>query len=251
MPNHERNGRSTKYVGLKCSYEAKIKTEAQKYTDKIENDVQNGDRNSSYAALRKLGVRPGKNKESIFTLPGHVESNLSAQQSTKIIANHFAAISQLYDIISVSNFPQKMRQAFANPDMSAVPDLEEYEVFEKIRKSKKPNSSVPGDLPKKLVQEFSCELSTPVTTIYNSILRKFEYPRQWVIEHQIPLPKCYPPSSEDALRNIAKTAFFSKIFESFLSYWLMPIVEPYLDPCQYNNSMASKERPSTITCLNC
>jgi hypothetical protein len=90
-----------------------------------------------------------------------------------------------------------------------------------------------GDLPTKIVQEFSCELSTPVTTIYNSILRTFEYPRQWVREYQIPLPKCYLPSSEDDLRNIAKTAFFSKTIESFLSDWLMPIVGPYLDPCQY------------------
>ena len=83
------------------------------------------------------------------------------------------------------------------------------------------------------------ELSKPVTTIYNSILRTFEYPRQWVREYQIPLPKCYPPSSEDDLRNIAKTAFFSKNFESFLSDWLMPIVGPYLDPCQYGLKGAS------------
>ena len=43
----------------------------------------------------------------------------------------------------------------------------------------------------------------------------------------------------DELRNIAKTAFFSKSFESFLSDWLMPIVGPYLDPCQYGLKGAS------------
>ena len=132
-----------------------------------------------------------------------------------------------------------MRDDLTQPDMSVVPCLEEYDVFRKICKAKKPNSSVPGDLPKKIVQEFSCELSTPVTIIYKSILRTLEYPRQWVIEHQIPLPKSYPPSSEDELRNIAKTVFFSKCFESFLSDWLMPIVGPYLDPCQYGLKGAS------------
>ena len=106
-------------------------------------------------------------------------------------------------------------------------------------KSKKPNSAIPGDLPKRIVQEFSCELSTPVTAIYNSILKTFQYPRQWVIEHQIPIPKSYPPSSEDDLRNLAKTAFYSKCFESFLSDWLLPIVGPYLDPCQYGLKGAS------------
>ena len=47
------------------------------------------------------------------------------------------------------------------------------------------------------------------------------------------------PSSEDELRNLAKTNFFSKVFESFLSDWLLPIVRPYLDPCQYGLKGAS------------
>ena len=159
--------------------------------------MTNGNRSSSYAALSKLGAWPGEP------------------------ANTFSRSARI------------MRDDLTQPDMSVVPCLEEYDVFRKICKAKKPNSSVPGDLPKKIVQEFSCELSTPVTIIYKSILRTLEYHRQWVIEHQIPLPKSYPPSSEDELRNIAKTVFFSKCFESFLSDWLMPIVGPYLDPCQY------------------
>ena len=132
-----------------------------------------------------------------------------------------------------------MKEALSQPDLSVVPKLEEYEVFKKICKAKKPNSSVPGDLPKKIVKEFKCELSCPVTIIYTSILRTLQYPRQWVVEYQNPLPKVYPPASEDELRNIAKTAFLSKVFESFLSDWLLPIVGPYLDPCQYGLKGAS------------
>ena len=98
---------------------------------------------------------------------------------------------------------------------------------------------MPGDLPKKIIQEFSCELAYPMTIIYNSILQTLEYPRQWVVEYQIPLPKSKNPSSEDELRNIAKTSFFSKQFESFLSGWLLPIVEPFLDPCHYGLKGAS------------
>ena len=115
---YERKGQSPKYLELKCSYDAKMKAEAQKYTEK---DVRNGDRNSSYAALRRLGVRPGENTANSFTLPGHDDSNLSAQQSAEIIADHFAAISQNYDPISVNNFPPTLRQALTNPNMSAVP----------------------------------------------------------------------------------------------------------------------------------
>ena len=135
-----------------------------------------------------------------FTLPSHVENNLSASESAEIIADHFAAISQVYDPINVDNFPPNIREALSQPNLSVVPKLEDYEVYTKICKAKKPNSTVLGDLPKKVVQEFSCELTSPLTVIYKSILKTFQYPRQWVIEYQLPLPKSYPPASEDELR---------------------------------------------------
>ena len=219
----------------------KLESEVSKYTVKVLEDVRNGNRSSAYSALRKLGVRPGDSTENTFTLTSHVDNNLSAQQSAELIADHFAAISQNYEPIKLENFPPNIREALNKNKiiLSVVPDLEEYEVYMKMCKAKKPNSVVPGDLPKRIVQEFSCELSSPATIIFKSILKSFEYPRQWVVEYQNPLPKVYPPSSEDDLRNIAKTPFLSKLFESFLSDWLMPIVEPYLDPCQYGLKGAS------------
>ena len=75
--------------------------------------------------------------------------------------------------------------------------------------------------------------------IYNKILQSAEYPRQWVVEYQVPIPKTASPEKLDDLRNIAKTSFISKVFESFLADWLMPIVKPYLDPCQYGIKGAS------------
>ena len=59
-----------------------------------------------------------------------------------------------------------------------------------------------------------------------------EYPRQWVVEYQIAIPKVQPPSSEDETRNIASTSFFSKIFESFIGDWIFPFISPFLDPGQ-------------------
>ena len=188
MREYEKGGKTEKYKQLKVSYDAKLHSGAQKYRIKLQNEIISGDRSSCYAALRKLGVRPGEAAGNTFTLPSHTEQNYTAKESAELIADHFANISQNYEPIQVSNFPPKMRDELSKSNL-VVPQLEEYEVFKKICKSKKPNSSVPGDLPKRIVQEFSCELSTPVTIIYNSILRSLEYPRQWVVEHQIPLPK--------------------------------------------------------------
>ena len=157
-----------------------------------------------YAALRKLGARPGEQQTNTFTLQSHQDRGLSSRESAEIIADYFATISQEYEPINIDNFSPNIKHFLSQPNMADVPILEEYQVYKKLRKAKKPNSSVKGDLPKRVVQEFSCELSAPVTVIFKSILRTFQYPRQWVVEYQIPLPKTYPPSCEDDLRIIAK-----------------------------------------------
>ena len=82
------------------------------------------------------------------------------------------------------------------------------------------------------MKTFSENLATPVKTIYNKITKTALFPTQWKIEFQIPLPKVFPPENEDQLRNISKTPFFSKVYESFVGGWLLPIIQPYLDPGQ-------------------
>ena len=102
----------------------------------------------------------------------------------------------------------------------------------RIVKAKKPNGIVPGDLPKKLVQRCSSVLAEPVKHIFNKITSSAIFPSQWKIEHQNAIPKIYPPGDENDLRNLAKTPFFSKVYESFVGGWLLPIIKPYMDPGQ-------------------
>ena len=239
MREYEKRGKSEKYKDLKDKFNQKMKKQASLYKEKVLNDVLTGDRACAYSALRRLGARPGENSTNTFTISSHADQGLKASQSAERIADHFAAISRDYEPVNVRNFPPKIREELQSPDLTLVPRLEEFQVYNKIRKSKKPNSVVQGDIPKKLVQEFSVEIAKPASIIFNSILQNLQYPRQWVREYQIPIPKVHPPSSEDELRNIAKTAFLSKCFESFLSDWLLPIVSPYIDPCQYGLKGAS------------
>ena len=90
-------------------------------------------------------------------------------------------------------------------------------MYMKLKGCKKPTSTVPGDLPIKLIKELSPELSKPVAQIFNQITQSGVYPRQWVVEYQIVIPKVRPPLSEDDTRNIAGTAFLSKQYESFIA----------------------------------
>ena len=83
MRQYEKRGKSKKYLELKCSFEQKKKNEVKKYIDKIFDDVKNGNRNCTYSALRKLGVRPGDVTDNTFTLPSHAAANLTIPTSRR------------------------------------------------------------------------------------------------------------------------------------------------------------------------
>ena len=120
----------------------------------------------------------------------------------------------------MSLLPSKVREHLSSSDYQNYPQLSISEVKSRICKARKPQGIVPGDLPKKIVQNCADIIAVPAQSIFNCITRTAMYPRKWKIEHQIAIPKVYPPQDEDDLRNIAKTPFLSKVYESFLSQWL-------------------------------
>ena len=123
------------------------------------------------------------------------------------------------------------RQIYHSSSLATIQTWHQ-DVYSRIMKAKKPNGLVPGDLPKKLVQHCAETLAIPVSIIYNQITTKADFPTQWKIEHQLAIPKSSPPENDDDLRNISKTPFISKVYESFVGGWLLPIIKPFLDPGQ-------------------
>ena len=233
MREYERHGKSPKYCELKAKFESKFLNEIQKYKKKIELEVFEGKRGSYYPSIKKLGLRPGENLQPTFQLPQHVEKNMSTKDSVEILADYFSSISQQYSPLKISTLPPCIQSYLSTPSHEQIiPRLTVYDVYCKILRAKKPNSSVPGDLPKKIIQHFAPQIAVPAVMIFNTITNTAVYPDQWKVEYQLPVPKCYPPQSEDDLRNISKTQFLSKLYESFIAGWLLSIIKPYLDPGQ-------------------
>ena len=232
MRQYQRHGKNDKYDELKTRFDEKLKHEMLKYLEKIAIEVSEGRRGSTYPALKRLGLRPGEEIQSGFQLPMHAEQNLSPAQSAEVIAEHFSRISQEYEPLNIYNLPPNVQSFVHTCNQSLAPKLTVQDVHKRITQAKKPNGLVPGDLPKRLVKHCSATLAVPVTAIFNRITTSAEYPNPWKIEEQNALAKVNPPESEDDLRNIAKTPFFSKVYESFIGGWLLPIIKSFLDPGQ-------------------
>ena len=233
LREYTRHGKSEKYTELKLKFDKKFENEFKKYQAKIESEVTEGKRGSAYSALKKLGLRPGEVSQPLFQLPQHVNNNLTLAESAEKIADFFSSVSQEYSPLNISTLPPNIKNYLTTAQAGeTVPRLSVASVYRKLVKAKKPNSIVPGDLPKKVIKKWAANLAVPVSSIYNNISCTAVYPDQWKVEYQIPVPKVYPPESEDDLRNISKTNFLSKCYESIIADWLLPIIQPYLDPGQ-------------------
>ena len=101
------------------------------------------------------------------------------------------------------------------------------------RAAKKTSSGVPNDLPKLITQEFGPELAVPISRIITNIARTGEWPSQWKLEYVTPIGKVPIPESEDDLRPISLTSFFSKVTEHFVVMWLMDYIKDKIDFRQY------------------
>ena len=197
--------------------------------------MRQGQRGSGYSAIRKLGRRPGDDANQEFTIQSHVEAGLTAAQSAERLADHFSAISQTVEGLEEDRLPPALRLALQEGrSEQGKPTLSHHDVYRKIKHAKKPHSSVGCDIPRKLVTEFSFEYAKPAAKIFNSIIKTSHYPRQWVVEEQIPIPKTSSSmvEDEDEVRNISKTPFLSKVMESIMLGWMLPLVESYWDPMQ-------------------
>ena len=238
MAEYRKKGKSPKYKRLLFDFETKLLKASQDYLQKNIDSLKDTNPSKAYTILKKMGAQPGECDEiSSFTLPEH--ENLMNAESAELIAEHFSKISREFPPLDRETLPDRVSQKINNPEReSKVPELFEHEVYMRIKQANKPKSGVPGDIPKKLVNEFRPELSVPVTKIFKSILKSAKqgtakWPASWRQEFGTPFQKIPNPQSEDDLRIISLTAFFSKVMEKFIVEWLMSFIGDQLDPKQF------------------
>ena len=232
---YRKNGQSTKYKQLKQKFDRKYLKAAEKYIIKNVTELKQADPGKAYSILKRMGAQPGDcDDQGSFTLLNHADNNLSTEESIEQIADYFARISQEYPPLNIELLPQDVKDKLNRPiGPDDLPQLSDYDIYEQIIKSRKTKSGVPGDLPKEIVDSFPEELATPVSKIFRNMLATYSWPASWKTEYGIPLKKVQNPKSEDELRIISLTSFFSKTCENFVIKWLMEYVGDKIDMKQF------------------
>ena len=149
-------------------------------------------------------------------------SHLSNKESAQKIAEHFASVSSEYSPIDNTQLPCYL-------PVPPPPQVEEFDVYQRINRLRKKKSTLPIDIPDRLRKECSPHLAGPLKTIINNSLTKSKYPSLWKHEWVTPAPKTTNPQVITDLRKISCTSDYSKIFEGFLKDWIMEDVCEKID----------------------
>ena len=136
---------------------------------------------------KKIAARPGDLTSNTFTLPLHVEDELSALESSNKICEFFSSISQEYSPLSADLLPEHVR-AKLHHDPCHHPHLADHQVYEGLKKGRK-TSSVPGDIPTKILNEFLPEFVPPIAAIYREAISTHTWPTPYKKEHHLPSRK--------------------------------------------------------------
>ena len=223
---YQKHGNSTKYKELKKEVKTKLKEASSKFLAKQTN-LACSKNNSWLKHVTKLAARPGEQPSSTFSLPQHVEDCLTALESSNKICEFFSSISQEYEPLNTKTLPERVTVKLSS-DPCTHPYLADHIVYEGLKKGKK-TCSVPGDIPIKILDEFLPELTSPVAAIYREAIETHSWPRSYKKEYHLPINKIPSPQSEDDLRNLGLTPFFSKRLEWFLIQWIWPYINHHID----------------------
>ena len=185
------------------------------YSDFV-SELEMSDPGKWYTMAKKIGALDQINSGDV-----QVEelAGFTNQESANIIAQHFASVSNQYNPIDNSQLPCYL-------PAELPPQVTEYDVYLRLRRLKKTKSTLPIDIPDRL-------LAGPLTTIINSSLTQSVYPKTWKQEWVTPAPKVPYPKEISDLRKISSTSDYSKLYESFLKEWIMEDVSDNLDIGQF------------------
>ena len=201
-----RSGRGRDWNELKCKVRTNMESAKQAYYER-ELEKMYGASNKkglAFTALKNLNCPYRPKQWSV----NDMFPNNSENEAVEYLAEYFSAVTKDYKPLEHDDLPT----TYDRPTYQLTSDM----IEKRIRESKKPNSTVPGDIPPSLLNDVAKTLSIPLQSIFNAVLPQVTWPTEWKKEYQTIIPKKPNPEAPADLRNLSCTNFFSKILESFV-----------------------------------
>ena len=134
-----KHGNSERFKEIKKKQAARIKLEGQKQLEKqLENSEEKGLK--WFKEAKRISARPGDNTSNTFTLPNHVDRNLTSKESAEEIVAYFAKISQEFTPIEEEVVPETLIEKLETGPCEH-PDVMEHDIFENMKKQRRPTLS--------------------------------------------------------------------------------------------------------------
>ena len=219
--------RSARWEELNRLFELKCAEEKRKYYNNIVSDLRESNISQWYSKVKRMS---GQDQNSCADLTVDELAGMSSIEQAEAIADHYASISNLYKPIQKEKF-----QDFLETEKHPPPKVAPSKVSKIIKNMNKKAAAVPGDIPMKIVRQFSEDLSKPLAHLINECLRQGIYPNIWKIEYVTPVPKIFPPEQLADLRKISGLLNFSKITDKVLAEFIANDMEDMRDKSQYGN----------------
>ena len=200
---YARNGKSNRWFELQSTSETRIADAKKAYYDREVEKMVGGKRSIAYTALNNLKCpdrpKPWSVKE--------IDKSKSTAETLEMVADYFSGVCNENAPIQESD----RIMTYDRPVYLLTPEM----VKKRIAESKKPSSTVPGDIPQKIIMRIIDTITLPITDIFNSV-PEWGWPEQWKKEYQTVIPKKPNPTSLSECRNLSCTNFLSKVLESFV-----------------------------------
>ncbi|KAI8493207.1 hypothetical protein Bbelb_292110 [Branchiostoma belcheri] len=154
------------------------------------------------------------------------------------INKYLASISQQTSPVSTCQLPAYL------PASSPPPQIQPWDMYRELSHIRVRKAGGPDGIAPRIVKMFACELSEPLTDIFNTSLREGVVPSACKEAVVAPLPKDLP-ATVDKLRPISLTSIFANICEGFVAKWTMSDIWANIDLRQFGGI----KRSSTTHCL--
>ena len=201
-----KNGKSNRWHQLTELWDVRLRESREAYYDREVNKItESKDKRSlAYTALKNLRCPEKPKSWSLADL----SEGVPIEEYVEEVADFFCAVSNENSPLK----PSDKGRTYDRPLYNITPNM----IVERVKESKRPNSTVPGDIPPKLLLRVVCAIAETMAAIFNAVPRDDVWPSAWKREYQTIIPKKPNPKDLSQVRNLSCTNFFSKVLESFV-----------------------------------